>query len=439
MLSVYFDILRLPGAWRFSLSGFVLRLPMSMVGISTILLIQATYGTYTLAGAVSATNVIALSVGAPVFARLVDTHGQRRIAAPAWVLSVASTVGLLVAAVLQAPVWIAFLCAAVSGATWGSPGALVRSRWATVVTSPRQMTTAYAFEAAMDEVVFIIGPILATTLGTFVHPGIGLVISVLALSLGGISFLSQGATEPHPTPHPEGGHPRTVLANPVIVVLVLVNIGAGALFGANDLSVVAFTAEHGRPELAGVLMAVFAFGSFTAALLYGARAWRRPLWVLFALGILALAMGTSTFLLARSIPVLALVMLVTGLSIAPTLTNVNTIVTRVVPSTQLTEGLTWITTAMNVGTSLGAAIGGRAVDAGGAHGGFSVVVVSAWVMVGIMVAGLSRLRRDTAQAQSAPRLPSSPEDAAPELPPELPGLPLALPVDGPEAADTDQD
>ena len=417
MLSVYLDILRLPGAWRFSLSGFVLRLPMSMVGISTILLIQHTYGTYTLAGAVSATNIIALSLAAPIFARLVDAHGQRRIAAPAWALSVVATIGLLGAAVLRAPIWIAFVCAAVSGATWGSPGALVRSRWATVVTSQRQMTTAYAFEAAMDEVVFIIGPILATTLGTFVHPGIGLAISVVALSLGGIAFLSQRATEPAPRPHAEGARPPTLLRSPVIIVLVLVNIAAGALFGANDLTVVAFTSAHGRPELAGVLMAVFALGSLTAALVYGARTWRRPLWVLFGAGILALAIGTSTFLLARAIPALALAMVITGLSIAPTLTNVNTIVTKIVPSDQLTEGLTWITTAMNVGTSLGAAIGGRVVDAHGAPGGFMVVVACAWTMVALMVAGLPRLRRETTARVGA------------RVPPELPGVPPELPDD----------
>lgn len=433
--SPYLDILRLPGAWRFSLSGFVLRLPMSMVGISTILLVQATYGTYTLAGAVSATNIIALSFGAPVFARLVDAHGQRRIAVPAWALSVVSMSGLLVAAVVHAPIWIAFLCAAVSGATWGSPGALVRSRWATVVTSPRQMTTAYAFEAAMDEAVFIIGPILATTLGTFIHPGVGLAISAVALTVGGISFLSQRATEPAPTPRPAEGRPPRLLTNPVIVVLVLVNIGAGALFGANDLSVVAFTAEHGRPELAGVLMAAFALGSLTAALFYGARTWRQPLWFLFAAGILALAIGTSTFLLAHSIPVLALVMVVTGLAIAPTLANVNTIVTKIVPSSQLTEGLTWITTAMNVGTSVGSAIGGRAVDARGAHGGFLVVVVCAWVMTALMVVGLPRLRRDT--TRTAPRLVPDPTAVTiTDLPPELPGMPLEIPDVAPRTDQT---
>ena len=66
MLANYSDILRLHHAWKFSLAGFILRLPMSLVGISTILLVKAEYGNYTLAGAVSAANMIALAVGAPI-------------------------------------------------------------------------------------------------------------------------------------------------------------------------------------------------------------------------------------------------------------------------------------------------------------------------------------------------------------------------------------
>ena len=39
MLSTYLDLLRSDRAWRFSLAGLILRLPMSMIGISIILLI----------------------------------------------------------------------------------------------------------------------------------------------------------------------------------------------------------------------------------------------------------------------------------------------------------------------------------------------------------------------------------------------------------------
>ena len=76
MLSPYLGVLRLERAWRFSAAGLVLRLPMSMVGISIILLVRAQYGSYALAGAVSAVNIITTACCAPALARLVDRRGR---------------------------------------------------------------------------------------------------------------------------------------------------------------------------------------------------------------------------------------------------------------------------------------------------------------------------------------------------------------------------
>ena len=44
MLGTYLDILRYRQSWKFSAAGLVLRLPMSMVGLSTILMVRAEYG-----------------------------------------------------------------------------------------------------------------------------------------------------------------------------------------------------------------------------------------------------------------------------------------------------------------------------------------------------------------------------------------------------------
>ena len=414
MLSTYADVLRIPGAWRFSASGLVMRMPMSLVGISTILAVQAEYGSYSLAGVVSGVYIIASCICAPLLARFVDTHGQRRIMAPAVAVSASAMAGLAVAITAHAPAWILCVLAGIAGATWGSPGSLVRSRWSQVVRSPKQLTTAYALEAALDEFCFIVGPILATVLGTVLHPVTGLVVAFLLFAGGTFGFLSQTATEPPARPRLHGDVRPAVLRNPVIIVLALTYVGAGTMFGANDVSVVAFTQEHGAPGLAGVLLAFFAAGSFTAALVYGSRTWSRPLWQLFAGGILLLALGVSTFLLARDLLTLGIVMWVTGLTIAPTMTNVNTIVARVVSPSQLTEGLTVTITAMNVGASLGSALGGRAIDAGGAHAGFLVVVTSAWLMVLLMLIGLPRLRRDTLRAGDGPS--TNGHDGSPDKP-----------------------
>ena len=70
MLGTYLDILRYRDAWKFSAAGLVLRLPMSMVGLSTILMVRAEYGNYTLAGAVSAVNIVVMAICAPLLARL---------------------------------------------------------------------------------------------------------------------------------------------------------------------------------------------------------------------------------------------------------------------------------------------------------------------------------------------------------------------------------
>ena len=83
MLSPYRDILTRPGALAFSASGVLARLPMSMVGIGIVLMVSALYGSYGLAGRVSAVYVIAQALCSPQLARFVDRYGQARVMRPA--------------------------------------------------------------------------------------------------------------------------------------------------------------------------------------------------------------------------------------------------------------------------------------------------------------------------------------------------------------------
>ena len=77
MESNYVNILRKPGAFKFSATGLLARMPMSMVSISSLLAIQSEYHSYTLAGQVSAVTLIAFACTAPWLARRVDIYGQR--------------------------------------------------------------------------------------------------------------------------------------------------------------------------------------------------------------------------------------------------------------------------------------------------------------------------------------------------------------------------
>src|ERR1700691_5965962 len=54
LLRPYAEIFSIPRAWRFSVAGVIGRLPMSMYGLGTVLLISAGTGRYGLAGTVAA-------------------------------------------------------------------------------------------------------------------------------------------------------------------------------------------------------------------------------------------------------------------------------------------------------------------------------------------------------------------------------------------------
>ena len=166
----------------------------------------------------------------------------------------------------------------------------------------------------------------------------------------------------------------------------------GAMFGANDVAAVAFATEAGRKSASGLVLAVWGVGSFAAALLYGSRTWGWPLWKQLLAGTMALAVGTSTFSLAPNLVVLSVLALLTGLAIAPTLTSGNNIVQVTVAPSQLTEGLAWVSTALNVGVSVGSLLAGQAADAGGSRAAYLAVAGFAWTAVVAGTVGLPALR-----------------------------------------------
>lgn len=400
MLGPYRDVLTRPGALSFSAAGVIARLPMSMVGIGIVLMIQAVHGSYGLAGTVSAVFVLAQAACSPWLARLVDQHGQARVMRPAVAISATAITALVVLAVTHAPVWTLYVAAVGGGATIGSFGALVRARWSHILSDPRSLHTAYSLESALDELVFVVGPILATTLATAVTPSAGLVVPVIGMVAGGFWFLAQRRTQPPPHPRlaevaPDGTpvRPTSVMRSWGMVVLAVVFVAMGAIFGATDVATVAFAEEAGRPGIAGVILAVFACGSMISGLLYGARQWTTPLWKRFAIGMVALAIGASLFVLVGSLVQLAVVMFVAGFAIAPTLINGNGLVQHLVVPERLTEGLTWVSTSLGVGVSVGSSLGGALIDRQGSHGGYLVVVGSAALAVVATLAALRVLRR----------------------------------------------
>jgi hypothetical protein len=385
VLRPYRQILARPGALAFSVAGFVARLPISMLALAIVLLLTGTGRSYALAGAVAATVSLLNAIAGPRIGRLVDRHGQAPVLRATALVHSAALLGLIAAGTAHAPGPLLFLPAAVAGLTFVSVGGLVRARWSALVGGSKELHTAYAFESVVDEVIFIVGPLAVTALATVVHPAAG-VAAVVVLVLGGALALGvQRATEPPRTADPDRG--RTAgLRSPGLFVVVGVFGCLGALFGAFEVSVVAFTTAAGARGSAGVVLAAYALGSMIAGLGYGSVHWRTPAATRFRFG--ALAMGASLLPLpfVDGVGTLTALAFVAGFAISPTLISGNDLVQRLVPGARLTEGLAWTTTGISLGLTVGAATAGRLIDSVGpsrafwfSTGAALAAAVVAWV------------------------------------------------------------
>src|ERR1700710_1283579 len=78
VFSPYRRLFTVPGAGRFSLAGWLARLPASTTGLGTVLLVSSRSGSYALAGGVSGAFAIAFAAGSPVWSPGLGPHGGGR-------------------------------------------------------------------------------------------------------------------------------------------------------------------------------------------------------------------------------------------------------------------------------------------------------------------------------------------------------------------------
>ena len=78
----YAELLHIPHTARFSIGSVIACMPFPMVGMTITIAVQHYYGNYSLAGALSAVQAIALAIASPVLGKLVDKFGQRQVSIP---------------------------------------------------------------------------------------------------------------------------------------------------------------------------------------------------------------------------------------------------------------------------------------------------------------------------------------------------------------------
>lgn len=409
MRNPYSQLLAIKGTRGFVSAGFVGRLPMSMMGLGTVLLVQSSTGSYGVAGAVAACLAIASSSAAPLVGRWIDRLGQARVLLPSLAVHTVGLLTLLAAAHWRTPRWSLFATATITGIAIPPVSSCVRARWALVAPDTARLQVAYALESVLDEVIFIVGPVLVTLLATAASPAVAVASTLAFVATGVLTFAAQRGTEPAPSARPAADRAatagpaddsgnradrrrRSAIGVPGVRVVVTAFVALGAVFGALEVSMVAFAGEQGARGAAGPLLAVLAGASLCAGVVYGARGWRAPLHRRFAVALGLLAVGVVPLAIVDSVPLMAAAAVLAGLAVSPSLISGYGLVERLSPRGALTEGLTWVSTAVGLGIAIGSSASGQLVDLRGAGWGFAVCLAGAAAAAVVGLSGHRVLR-----------------------------------------------
>lgn len=399
MFGTYLKVLRLPGALRFTLSGLLARMQLSMAGLGAVMLLSATRGSYAVAGTVAAIYAVSAALVGPQVSRLIDSFGQRRIVPVQLAVHLPAVAGLVAFAVFSDLNWPVFLLALFAGSSSPSVGALVRARWSNLLRGSPQLRTAFAWEALIDEVVFILGPPLATILALQITPSAALIIATVALVTGTVLLITQRSTEPPAAGRSNATSGRSAILLPGVAGITAIFVLLGGVFGSYEVATVAFAKEEGAPTAAGLILALYAVGSLGAGLVYGAMTLRAPLSKQFLAAAVGLAVVTFPLPLLGHLWLVAAGLFVAGIACSPVLIAGTALLERIVPSHRLTEAMTWNASGVAVGIAIASPLAGVVIDRFGAAPAYWVTAGCAVLAFVVAVSLYRVLRRADLAAQ----------------------------------------
>jgi MFS family permease len=369
-----------------------------MFSIALLVHAQRLTGSFAVAGAVSGAYAIAGAVSAPLLGRLVDRCGQTRV------LVAGATMTALVLVITglvpsSTPPGMLVALAASAGISTPPLSACVRTLLPALVTDPSRLPAMFAFESTVLEVTFVLGPPLALGVGAIWSTGAALAFAGIVMLASTLAFAAQPASRtwrPDPGARRRGGSLRSA----PILILALIEIATGAVFGATDVGVTAAAKALGSTAAAGALLGLWGvgslFGGIAATRLGGSP--RRSGGVILLLGGLALAHGALVFATGNVLAIGAVILLA-GATIAPTASSIYAMVDRFAPAGTHTEAFSWVLTAGSSGAALGAAVAGALVQSGGAPAAFGCAGAAG--AAAVLIAGLGSRRLDGASPAPA--------------------------------------
>ncbi|MGK4582548.1 MFS transporter [Kitasatospora sp. HPMI-4] len=376
----YLALLRAPHVTRLLFGTLLGRLPAGMTALVIALALREAHAPYSRIGLATAAYAIAAAIGGPVLGRIVDATGQPRV-----LFGSALVAGLGYALLALAPgsAIAAPAGAAIAGLAMPPLEPCLRALWP-VVVEEEQLDTAYAFDSASQQVLYVAGPLTVAGISGLFGPTTAL-WTAAALGLLGVLVVATAApsrTWRAPAREASAGL-LGPLRSPGLVVLLVGLAGSGWAVGAQNVLFIAYPEKHPNslPGGAGSLLALAALGGLLGALAYGAVKWRST--TATRTWLIALAMGASylpLLLLPSPVP-MAVLAFVSGIGLAPMLAAAFVLIAELAPTGTVTEAFAWLVTLFATGNAAGYAVSGALVD-------YSLRAVALCATAGICLGGL---------------------------------------------------
>ncbi|WP_447950026.1 MFS transporter [Microbacterium aurum] len=377
----YRELLRAPGVARIIAAQLTARFPNGMTSLAILLHVEQMTGSYGAAGLVLAAASVGQATSGPVTSRWMGIWGMRRVLTLTTAVCAAA---LLALALIPMGVAGYMVFGLVAGLSTPPVQSAVRTIYPKLVNA-RQLTPLFSLDASLQEIIWILAPVVITLVATQAGTVPGLLLIVVFLVAGGAWFILS----------PEVGRvriPRSrrafgkVLGKPVVLLATVIGFLLIGACAAVEAAVVA-TFGHGGLE-AGLVLAVFSVGSLAGGLAFG----HIPIgpWAMARrMGIVAVGLVAAIFVVGDVTSAatpwwVSACLVVAGVGIAPALAVMFAMTSASVKFSETAEAYGWIGTGQLIGAALGSAIAGFLIDGVGRAGAYAAA--AGFAIIGALVA-----------------------------------------------------
>ena len=351
-MRTYAELFKTPGVALVLFAQLLARFPFGMQTITFAVHLEHVFGNYTVAGLAIAASTVGAAISAPILGRLVAVYGIKVIVITC---SLVSPIGFLLIAFAPLTEGQAILTALALGFFVPPIQPATRAVYPTLVKTEAMRNNLFSVDAILQEVIWIVGPVLTTILIATTTTTVPLVVMVFVQVIGGVSFALLPMVQGAPIPRSKK-RMGSVLRSRLVRVMIVVNLLFVCSFSALEIGAVAAVGE----AQAGFVLAMLSIGSVVGAIAFGHRA-RSPLALTKQLGVVLVG-DLLIFLNAKDPLWLGTCLFISGIGVALAFATMSAIIAKSIPLDDTPEVYGWIGSGQNIGYGLGAALAGILVD-----------------------------------------------------------------------------